>query len=47
MKNVVFLIANQITQTQPTQSLVLGTDRHLPFSIEKVCAEILNFAIAV
>ena len=24
----------------------LGIDRHLPFSIGKVCAEILNFAIA-
>ena len=44
MKNVVFFISNQITQTQQTHSLVPRKRPNLPFSAGKVFAEILNFA---
>ena len=44
MKNVVFFIANQITQTQRHTLWSLGIGPNLPFSTGKVFAEILNFS---
>ena len=46
MKNAVLLTPFVIPQESGQYLLLLGIDDYLHFSIEKACAEILNFAKA-